>query len=113
MHMSTLLPAVGSSRWWVGTPLTLPCDSVSAWQAGPLTADSEAWPGGCCCCLPRLTRGCPALSRLAAYEEQTGVVRHHNERLTLEVEAMKERGDLKQAHHDTVVSALQPLEAAQ
>ena len=41
------------------------------------------------------------------------MVRHHNERLTLEVEAMKERGDLKQAHHDTLVSPLQPLEAGQ
>ena len=41
------------------------------------------------------------------------MVRHHNERLTLEVEAMKERGELQQAHHDTLVSPLQPLQAGQ
>ena len=41
------------------------------------------------------------------------MVRHHNERLTQEVEAMKERGDLKQAHHDTLVRPLQALGAGQ
>ncbi len=75
----------------------------------------QAWHGqeACCGCLPRLRHGRLALSRLAAYEEQTGVVRHHNERLTLEVEAMKERGELKQAHHDTLVRPLQQLDAGQ
>ena len=95
------------------TPLAVACDAVSAWQAGPPIGGSEAWPLACCCCLPHLRRRRPALSRLAAYEEQTGVVRHHNERLTLEVEAMKERGELKQAHHDTVVRPLQPLRVGQ